>query len=216
MSTRKRRVGAASALLVVAALSLSACDGGDTGGSGTSTTSGGGTGTDTPSGTATTTSVDDLVQSLLIDDQPLPAIASAQGSVLAVFNTNLPKVDVTAEILSVTTDAKTTVLRWRLKSTSGGTVDTGGNWAAAPKGINSSSTAEIAILDNPANQRLQPYLSETGTTATNCACSDVPGEVNGQGSELYASFPALGADTEKVDIAIPSFPVIKDVPVTRD
>ena len=212
MSTRTPSLGTLVATPVLAcAVGLTACTGGDP----QVTQAPTGPATITRPAGPTTMSVEDLVSQLLTSGTRLPAVASAQGSVRRVFNTTLPKVALTAEILEVRADSKTTLLRWRLRSTDGDTVESGGNWAAAARGINSSSTAQVAVLDHPANQRRVPYLSDTGATTTNCACSNVPGQVTGEGTDLYASLPALGATTDKVDVVIPNFPVIKDVPVTR-
>jgi hypothetical protein len=109
----------------------------------------------------------------------------------------------------------TTLLHWRLKSTSGSPVSASGNWAS---GGNSSvtDTRNVALLDTAGNLKLLPYLNAGQAIFgdTDCTCSETPRTVSSTPVDLYATFPALDANARTVTVAIPGFPAMKDVAVT--
>jgi hypothetical protein len=106
--------------------------------------------------------------------------------------------------------AQTTLLRWRLKSASGGVTQALGFWLSEPPLFDSRG---ITILDRPGNHALSPFTYNKDDH--DCVCSRLPGSVDGDGEPMYALYPPLDASTTTVDITLPGFPAIEGVPVTR-
>ena len=144
-------------------------------------------------------------------------MASAEAKVqLLQPSSSKERAALTAEIIEVRANGQTTLLHWRIKSTDGGPVRPYGNWASG-SGASGTDTDELVLVDASGNQRLKPYKTEPqdGLGTTSCICSQTPRDTNGIGVDLYASYPALSPKSTTVDIAIPQFPVIKGVQVTR-
>jgi hypothetical protein len=60
-----------------------------------------------------------------------------------------------------------------------------------------------------------PYRTDTGAFETSCICSSLPRDVDAGGVDLYATYPSLDQSATTVDVAIPQFPVMQGVKVTR-
>jgi hypothetical protein len=166
------------------------------------------------SATATGQSADQLAQQLLASATAEPPIASADAMVLLnPQQTGGRRQALTADVVEVSAADTMTVLHWRLRSTSGDSIQPSGTWLNG--GTAGSDTSQVAIVDTTGKLRLLPFKTDTGDFATGCICSPMPRDVNGTGVDMYATYPALAASATTVDVALPQFPVMKGVKVTR-
>jgi hypothetical protein len=187
--------------VVLAAVLLTSCSGGDKPDSVASP------GPSGPSATSSGPSVaEKLTQKLLGTTSDDPAIGSATGT--AEINGQPSKL--VADVVEVRAGAQTTLLRWRLRSASGSATRALGFWLSRPPLFDSRG---ITILDRPGNHALSPFTYSKDDH--DCVCSRVPGSVDGEGEPMYALYPPLDAATTTVDVTLPGFSAITGVPVTR-
>ncbi|MFC6005544.1 hypothetical protein [Angustibacter luteus] len=159
-------------------------------------------------------SADQLAQQLLATATASPPIASAQANVqLNPQLSGSTPLALTADVIEVSAADTMTVLHWRLRSTSGDSVQPSGTWLNG--GTAGSDTSQVAMVDTAGKLRLLPFKTDTGDYATGCICSPMPRDVDGTGVDMYATYPALAASATTVDVALPQFPVMKGVKVTR-
>lgn len=211
MSTRGDRVSAArrrgSALLVavVAVVMLSACSGDDDAQADAGTTGhpGGRAASASPSGPSP---AEKLTEQLLGSTADEPAVASSQASVTILGESY----QLVADVLEVRANSETTLLRWRLKSASGQATKSLGFWLSEPPLFDSRG---ITLLDRAGNHALSPFTYNKDEH--DCVCSQMPESVDGEGQPMYALYPPLDPSATTVDITLPGFPDMKDVPVTR-
>lgn len=218
LSLRRPSVAAALAAGVLVT-ALAGCSGDDETSSGRPSGGGSDGGSATASGSASPSapsgmSAEELNAKMLQSASAPAPLASANATVMLFPQLGAGnKVALTADVLQVRTVGSTTILRWRLRSTAGTPVSPVGNWLSG--GTSSTNTRELALIDTAGKQRLQPFVTATGNADSSCICSSLPRSTDEQGVELYATFPALASGTQTVDLAIPQFPVIKGIAVTR-
>ncbi len=137
-------------------------------------------------------------------------LATAQGGLPLLGRSSRVRVDV----LEVRAGEQSTLLRWRLASTTAEAVDTYTSALSYPLGFD---TRQVALLS--ADERLQPFTyvpqRDIGGAAAGCVCSDVPEEVGEEGQLMTALYPPLADDTEQVDVVLPGVATLTGVPVTR-
>lgn len=154
-----------------------------------------------------------LVESLFAEDvQPTPT-ATVTGSLLV----NGQPVPITVDILELRADESSTLLRWRLRSSTGQTVDSLSS-TMARTGL--FDTRGIVLRDAAGKMRLQPYTYEAESSENfmgdlNCACSTLPASVGAEGVLLYGVFPPLDPGATTVDVLMPGIAPAAGVPVTR-
>jgi hypothetical protein len=186
---------------VMAAVLLASCSGGGTPGGSMTPGSGG-----TSASSRGPSAAEKLTQSLLGTTSDDPVLGSASGTA----EINGQRSQLVADVLEVRAGAQTTLLRWRLKSASGGVTQALGFWLSEPPLFDSRG---ITVLDRPGNHALSPFTYNKDDH--DCVCSRLPGSVDGDGEPMYALYPPLDASTTTVDITLPGFPAIEGVPVTR-
>lgn len=199
---RARRVGSVAVAVLVATALMTSCTGGDEP-NGKGTAGAPGTTSASPTGPSP---VEKLTAQLLGTTADDPALASAQGTVEITGK----RYQLVADVLEVRANADTTLLRWRLKSASGESTQAFGFWLSRPPQFDSR---RVTVLDKAGNQALSPFTF--GKDEVSCVCSTIPHTVNGEGEPMYALFPPLDAASSTVDVTLPGFATMKDVPVTR-
>lgn len=178
------------------------------------------TGSPEPAATASPTprvwTAEDLAEALLGDGTPEALgepVATTTGTV-----TDLSTHAIEMQVLSLEADERTTTLRYLLRTTDGSSLSAPGPvWTGEGRG---DDTRAIALVDDAAGQRLQPYTAWTLFTASgepsldaSCACSDFPYLLDERAVPLSATFPPLSEGTDEVVVEFPgSEPV--SVPVT--
>ena len=136
-----------------------------------------------------------LVESRFAKDaQPTPA-ATVTGF-LVVTEEPVP---VTVDILEVRAGESSTLLRWRLRSSTGQTV---GSLSSTMARTGLFDTRGIVLRDAAGKALLQPYTYEAESNdismgGLNCTCSTLPPDVGAESVLLYGVFPPLdpGATT---------------------
>jgi len=197
-----RRVGAAAVALLMATALLTSCSGDDTP-AGTPSSGAGASASPSSSGPS---AAEKLTQQLLGDTTEAPAVASASGTVEILGK----RYQLVADVIAVRASASTTLLQWRLKSASADSTSSLGFWLSRPPLFDSR---RVTILDHAGNHALNPFTYDENEH--DCVCSTLPGSVDAQGEPLYGLYPPLAGSTTTVDITLPGFPAMKDVPVTR-
>lgn len=153
-----------------------------------------------------------LMEGLFAEDaQPAPA-TTVTGSLL--FNEK--PVPVIVDIVEVRADESSTLLRCRMRSSTGQRVSTLSSTMARP-GI--FDTRGIVLRDAAGKARLQPYTYEAEsndvfTGDPGCTCSTLPINVDAEGVLLYGVFPPLDPGATTVDVLMPGI-APATVPVTR-
>lgn len=141
------------------------------------------------------------------------AIASANGSIDAGGATTASAV--VADILKIDRLPDSTVLTWRLKSASGGTVPTNSFQLSKPPFLD---TRYVGLVDASTKKTYFAYTyapaNQSDGQDVACLCSHIPDEVGGDGTVLTAVTPPLPASVDTVDVTIPGFDTITDVTVT--
>lgn len=136
-------------------------------------------------------------------------VASATGTVLTYGQGRQPAV---AEVLSVEAGPADTLLRWRLKST-------GPLLPLNPSTLRQSENSGVDAVDvalvDPAEQKL--FLPPRFKTQDDfrCVCSLTPNAVDGRGQVLTGLYSLLSQGAGVVEVRIPGFPTIPNVPVKR-
>lgn len=154
-----------------------------------------------------------LVESLFAEDvQPTPA-ATVTGSLLV----NGQPVSLIVDILEVRAAESSTLLRWRLRSSTGQEAASLSSTMARP-GL--FDTRGIVLRDAAGSRRLQPYTYEPEKSDIfmgdlGCACSTLPINVDAEGVLLYGVFPPLDPGATTVDVLMPGVAPATGVPVAR-
>jgi hypothetical protein len=175
----------------------------------------------TPTGSASAStgapagSVQALQDKVLAAASPSPAIATASASV-HLIGSSPQTTDLTAEVVQIAVSGSTTLLHWRLKSTNGSPVSASGNWASGGTST-VTDTSQVALLDTAGKVKLLPYVNAGQAIFgdTDCVCSETPRTVSGTAVDLYGTYPALSANATTVTVAVPGFPAMANVTVTR-
>jgi len=154
------------------------------------------------------------IKKIMASSVTAKAIASAKGSIDAGGAATASAV--IADILKVDRLPDSTVLTWRLKSASGGTVPTNSFQLSKPPFLD---TRYVGLVDASTKKTYFAYTytpaNQSDGQAVACLCSQVPDEVGGDGTVLTAVTPPLPASLDSVDVSIPGFDAITDVTVTR-
>lgn len=155
----------------------------------------------------------DLVDQLLAPDVQPDPLATVTGTI-TVGQQATP---VTVDVLEVRAAETSTLLRWRLRSSTAQRVDTFGSSMSRP---GSQDTRGIRVLT--ADAVLQPYTyegPEGGVFAAAgdlfCACSVLPTQVGAEGVLMYAVLPPMTGEPSMVDVLLPGIAPAAGVPVTR-
>jgi len=108
-----------------------------------------------------------------------------------------------------------TLLRWRLSTTSGSKQQvTTFQFAVEPN----YDTRNVALVADGGRTTLRPYTyryQNVSGQGSSCLCGSPGPDADGTGQQLYALMPALPAGTRSVDLSFPGFSPMKDVPVSR-
>ncbi|MGN8025998.1 hypothetical protein [Microbacterium sp. 22242] len=124
-------------------------------------------------------------------------------------------VGVRIDVEQVRALADSTMIVWRLSTASGTKQDVSTfQFAVAPD----TDGRNIALSVGGGATTVRPYTfryqNRTGQ-GSSCLCGDIGPDTDGTGQQLYALMPPLPAGTKTVDVSMPGFDVMKDVPVSR-
>lgn len=78
---------------------------------------------------------------------------------------------------------------------------------------------DVALVDPAQNLRFLPFLGQLDPDdpmKSFCTCSAAPLQMSQEGQLLSATFPPLPEGTTTVSLELPGFPLIENLPVTRD
>ena len=152
----------------------------------------------------------DLTEEVLGGEETPAPLASISGS-LALLGASSA---VTADILEVRAGADSTLLRWRLRSTTGERVRVYASTLSRP---NRFDTRAVTLVDAAGNARLRAYtfVPQKSELDLGCICSKLPVDVGATGALMYALYPPLAANATSVDVVIAGLPPARGVRVTR-
>lgn len=199
MSNKARLVAGGAVVLLAAVLGLALCTGG------------GGNGGNGPGPGGSSESLRDqgarVARDLLAGPDAEPSIGSATGTVETVGQGAQPAV---AEVLAVEVGPNDTLLRWRLKST-GPLLSVLGSTLGASTQVDARG---VAVFD-PSAQKLFRSPLFSSSSGNSCVCSLTPVKLDGKGQVLTGLYLPLPPGASRVEVRIPGFPPITDVPVKR-
>ncbi|WP_024286151.1 hypothetical protein [Cellulomonas sp. KRMCY2] len=78
---------------------------------------------------------------------------------------------------------------------------------------------DVALVVPQEDARLQPFLAvpvDPDKDGSFCTCSAAPLQMSREGQLLSATFLPLGEGTTTVSLEVPGFPLVENLPVTRD
>jgi hypothetical protein len=148
-----------------------------------------------------------------IKDTVLPAnsLASTTGTISAPGISTQVRIDV-EEVRAL---ADSTMLVWRLSTASGEQEDvTSFQFAVKPF----LDTRNVALMLDGGAKTLRPFTFQyenDSEAAMSCLCGKPAHASDGTGLQLFALMPPLPKGTRAVDVSMPGFDVMKDVPVSR-
>lgn len=146
----------------------------------------------------------------LLARRPEEAVATGTG-VIRTYEDD-PEADAVAEILAVEAGEASTVLRWRVRTTQG-VVRVHPNTFRERAG--GTDLADVVLVDSTSATLAKPFRFKTGY-GTRCVCSAVPRVLDDEGQVLTGLYPPLPGGARTVEVRIPGFAAITDVPITRD
>jgi hypothetical protein len=151
-----------------------------------------------------------LTEQVLGDEEAEEPLSSVAGQLPVIGGGGA----VTVDVLEIRAAADSTLLRWRLRSTSG---ESERVYTSALSLPNRFDTRAVALVDAAGNQRLQPftYVPQGSDRDLDCICSGLPDDVGATGVEMYALYPPLDPSTTTVDVVIPGFPSARGLAVIR-
>jgi hypothetical protein len=155
----------------------------------------------------------DAVAKVMADPKALPVLATSKGTIET--GTGAGTSAVIAQVLEVRSEANSTLVVWRLKSATGGSVDTASFQLAYPPLMD---TRLLGVVDPATKTTFRPYTyvpANGDGRDLDCACSTLPQSVDGSGQVLYALVPSLPKSVKKVEITIPGFATTKGISVER-
>jgi hypothetical protein len=159
------------------------------------------------SGTGGSAAGPDELSRRYLSPSAAPAIATTKGTI-ATYGGQAP---VQAQILTLSTSASSTVLRWRLIGEAGGGRPRGEQFAEGGLG---ADTSGVALVSRGTNQRFAPAQVQGTKQGSDCACSLAPRVLGPAGIELSGEYAPLPQTITEIEVQIPGLAPVT-VPVTR-
>ena len=124
------------------------------------------------------------------------------------------------DVLEVTANDVSSTVVYRLTYLGDADLTVGSSYLSPERAANPDARG-IALQVPEENRRLRPYLAVDDDTTTGaeptCMCSRLPMKMFPDKPMLQtATFPPLGEGSTTVDFEVLGFPLLTDVPVTRD
>jgi hypothetical protein len=142
---------------------------------------------------------------------PTTSLADATGTINGP-DTSVP-VRIDVEEVRALTDS--TMLVWRLSTASGTQEDISSfQFAVAPF----LDTRNVALVVDDGATTLRPYTFQYRNDSQqpmSCLCAKPAHAADGTGLQLFALMPPLPKGTKTVEVAVPGFDPMKDVPVSH-
>ena len=152
--------------------------------------------------------------------------AQNSGTVLGTSTGNLPNLDnvvpMKVEVLEVWAGPSTTLVRYRMTYLGDevGFIPTGPYVSSRDRNMSPNDVRETEIVVPQENMRLDPYVAvkdKDESEGDHCLCTD--GFIGSFSAAdpilLSGSFPALSPGIKTINLDVPGFPVIENLPVTR-
>ncbi|WP_029145242.1 hypothetical protein [Microbacterium luticocti] len=202
MTNRMPRRAAASALGTAAAIGLIVALAGCTS-----------TSTPDPSHSPSPTalSVDQVAKKITDASVPTTSIAHTDGTIDSIDDT-----PVTIDVVALDALPDSTLLELRIATTSGAEARVNSfQFAVTPF----QDTRNIGLVDAASGKTYRPYTftnaRDSSGQKTGCLCDTLPDSSDGDGVLVSMIMPPLSERTDRVDVTIPGFTTMKDVPVSR-
>ncbi|MDT0157086.1 hypothetical protein Q9R19_05535 [Microbacterium sp. ARD32] len=163
-----------------------------------------------PSPSSTALTAKDVAQKIDGTELSTASLAHVDGTVTSAGK----QIKVRIDVEEVRALRDSTMLTWRLSSTSGRQEDVASfQFAVAPD----LDTRNIALVVDGGDRALRPYTyryQNVPGRGSVCLCATITG-TDGTGLQLTALMPPLPDEAKRVDVSMPGFELMKAVPVTR-